>query len=349
MRRNEMKRVYIQYLLMICFSLPFLLFGCGRVQIGEGMSAEEQWEIAKAYFEREKYLDAMDLLTLFTLNFSGSTLIDSAQYLMAECHFVLQEYILAEAEYARLVQNFPQSPLVDDAWLKIILCNFYMSPRHDLDQKYTEKTVGAIQDFQDMYSGMDIPVRLAAKSTTGQVIRSILTFGIWNPKPTKVIEIPLERTEVVYPRRRLGFGKWFLRVFTIGLYNPGIPELKTPPSSVMGGDWVVNRALDESRSRLARKDFRSGELYYRMKKYPSAIIYFDSVIERFDDTPWAERALKMKGDSYFAMKKYPEAAQTYERFLNQYESRERNVVKERLEECRMKLSASTDQTETRVP
>lgn len=349
MNINEMKRPYVQFLLIICLTLPFLLFGCGRVQVGEGMTAEQQWEIAKEYFEREKYLDALDLLTLFTLNFSGSTLIDSAQYLMAECHFVLHEYILAEAEYSRLVQNFPQSSLLDDAWLKIVLCNFYMSPRFNLDQKYTERTVNAIQDFQDMYSGVDIPVRLAAKPTTGQVIRGIVTFGIWKPKPAKVADVPLKRTKVVYPRRRMGFGKWLLRVFTIGLYNPGTPALKTPPSSVMGGDWVVDRALDESRSRLARKNFKSGELYYRMKKYPSAIIYFDSVIERYDDTLWAERALKLKGDSFFAMKKYPEAAQTYERYLDLYESGERHAVEMRLDECRIKMGALSDQTEARAP
>jgi outer membrane protein assembly factor BamD (BamD/ComL family) len=349
MLKTDMKRTFVYLSLIISFSLALLVSGCGRVDLLETMSAEEQWEVAKEYFEREKYLDAIDLLTLFTLNFSGSTLIDSAQYLMAESHFVLQEYILAEAEYERLVQNFPQSPLVDDAWLKIILCNFYMAPRFDLDQKYTDKTVDAIRDFQDMYSGADIPVRLAAKPTTGQVMRSIFTLGIWKPRPARVAEVPLERTEVVYSHRSLGFGNWLLRVITFGLYDPGLPDLKTPSSTLVGGDWVVERALEESRSRLAQKAFKSGELYYRMKKYPSAIIYFDSVIEGYNDTPWAEHALKLKGDSYSAMKKYQDAVQAYELYLDLYGSDGRGDVESRLEECRFQLSTSLERTGTLSP
>ena len=141
---------------VILVTIGFLLAGCGRVRVDEDLGPEVHWAMAKSYFEHEKYLDAIDVLTSFTLNYSGSTLIDSAQFLLGECHFVLEEYILAESEYGRLVQNFPQSPLVDDAWLKIILCNFYMSPRYPLDQRYTEKTVNIIADFIDEYPQTDL-------------------------------------------------------------------------------------------------------------------------------------------------------------------------------------------------
>lgn len=332
-----MKKPTTTLFLLILFGVWIVLSGCGRVRVDEDLGPEVHWEMAKSFFEHEKYLDAIDLLTSFTLNYSGSTLIDSAQFLLGECHFVLKEYILAESEYSRLLQNFPQSPLVDDAWLKIILCNFYMSPRYHLDQKYTEKTVNTIGDFLDEYSSTDLSIRLAAPPTTIQAIGTVFTFGIWKPDKAKIEDVPLSRTKVIFPSRSINFGQWLLRVFTFGIYKPRTLKLQIPPSTEVDGDWVVREALYESRSRLAEKDFSVGEQYYRMKKYPSAVIYFDTVLGLYDDTPWAERSLRLKGDSLFAMRKYEEAAHSYERYLREYEAGDRKTVQDRLEECRRLL------------
>ena len=329
MQTKSKRRIFI---VVAIISFGFILNGCGRVHIDEDWSALQLWEISRDAFEREKYLDASELLTTFTLNHSGSTLIDSAQFLLAECHFMLKEYIIAEAEYARLVQNFPKSPLVDDAWLKIVLCFFYLSPRYDLDQQNTSRTVNAINDFLDEYPNTDLSVRLAVKPTAWQTVRQIFTFGIWSPPNEHPLDVSLYRTRVVIPHRSINFGQWLLRLFTFGIYQPDNTEFKVPNSQVLEGDLIVQRALLESRSRLARKTFKSGELYYRMKKYPSAVIYFDTVIEQFNETKWAPDALKMKGESHFSMHKYEEAIRAYQQYLELDEIPDRNRIEERIGE-----------------
>lgn len=330
-----------QLKVLLIVLITSLITGCGRVQVGEDVSPEELWMKANQNFEREKYLNATDVLTIFTMNHSGSTLIDSAQFLLAECHFALNEFIVAESEYSRLVQNFPQSPLVDDAWVKIILCNLYLSPRYDLDQKYTERTVLAIDDFLDQYSGSDISLRLAAKPKTWQSIRSVLTLGIWKTKRERVDRVSLYRTKVVYPHRTLGFGKWMLRLFTLGIYNPPEPALKIPYSSQVNGDWLVHKALEESRGRLAKKNFKTGELYYRLKKYPSAIIYFNTVLDYYDKSKWAEPSLLLKGHSYYTMHKYQEAAGAYERYINEFNGSDNSLAKARLKYCQQFLQGAS--------
>ena len=336
-----MKKIRFITLLAILIPLLILLSGCGRVRVPEDIYPEELWAMSKDYFEREKYLEAIELLTTFTLNYSGSTLVDSAQFLLAESHFAMGEYILAEAEYGRLIQSFPESPLVDDAWLKVILSFFYMAPRYDLDQKNTVRTVVAIQDFLDEYPETDLSIRLAVKPTAWQNIRKIFTFGIWKPPHAKVEEESLFRTKVVYSSRGINFGQWLLRVFTFGIYNPGVSELKIPPSAVVDGDWVVQKALEASRTRLAKREFKVGDLYYRMKKYPSAVIYFDAVLEQYADTRWAQRALKMKGDSFFAMNRYEEAAAAYEIYLQVYDTGDVDAVEDRLNKCRQQLQSAS--------
>jgi outer membrane protein assembly factor BamD (BamD/ComL family) len=340
-----MKHRQIIHVSIVIAAVGFLYSGCGTVHVDESWSALELWEISKDTFEQEKYLDASELLTTFTLNHSGSTLIDSAQFFLAECHFMLKEYIIAEAEYARLVQNFPESPLVDDARFKIILCFFYLSPRYDLDQRNTSRTVMAITDFLDEYSETDLTVRLAVKPTAWQSFRQVLTLGLWPPPDQNPADVSLYRTRVVIPHRGINFGQWLLRVFTFGIYSPNNTAFKVPNSQVLDGDSVVQQALLEARSRLARKTYKSGELYYRMKKYPSAVIYFDTVIDQFDDTSWAAAALKMKGESYFAMHKYEEASRSYQRYLQIENAPDRDTIENRLRECQTQIQSASISSE----
>ncbi len=335
------KEIYTKLLIII--GIGFILSGCGHIRVDEGISAQELWDLSKDTFEREKYLDAIELLTTFTLNHSGSTLIDSAQFLLAECHFILKEYIIAEAEYGRLVRNFPESPLVDDAWLKIILSFFYLSPGYNLDQKNTERTIAAINDFLDEFPETDLEVRLAVKPTAWQTVRQIFTLGIWKPPRVQVDDVSLYRTKVVYPHRGINFGQWLLRVSTFGIYQPHNIQVKIPYSSVVEGDWLVLEALSKTRSRLAKKTCKSGELYYRMKKYPSAVIYFDTVIEQFADTPWAPSAHKLKGDSYFEMRKYLQAADAYQRYLDEFNPDDRSKIEARIDDCHT-LSLKADRS-----
>ncbi len=344
-----MKHIRLIHITVAIFAVGFLLTGCGTVHVDESWSALELWEISRDTFEQEKYLDASELLTTFTLNHSGSSLIDSAQFFLAECHFMLKEYIIAEAEYSRLVQSFPESPLVDDAWFRIILCFFYLSPRFDLDQQNTSRTVIAINDFLDEYPETDLTVRMAVKPTGWQSLRQVFTLGIWPPPKEDFQNVSLYRTRVVVPHRGINFGQWLLRVFTFGIYHPYNVEYKVPDSEFLDGDSVVRQALLESRSRLARKTYKAGELYFHMKKYPSAVIYFENVMEQFDETAWAVSALKMKGESYFAMHKYEEASQAYQRYLQIDDAPDRAKIENRLQECLTHLQSASITSEEGEP
>lgn len=295
------------------------------------MSPEEQWDLAKRAFEYENYLDAVDILNVFTLNYSGSALIDSAQFLLGECHFALHEYILAESEYQRLVQNLPQSPLVDDARLKMVLCNLYLSPSYARDQKYTEKTSQVAREFLQDYASTDLILQLAPRASGWRILSEILTLGTLPNTKTDLQERPLFNTKVVYARREQGFGRWLLNVLTLGIYPSPQPELRLPPSQKVSGDWVVARALEDCQTRLSKKDFKSAELYYRQGKYPSAVIYCDQVLGIYASTLYAGPALRLKGDSMYAMGKYGEAAPIYEKYLKQYGAEDREHVQRRLE------------------
>jgi outer membrane protein assembly factor BamD (BamD/ComL family) len=298
------------------------------------MSQEELWELANNQFRHENYLNAIEILTTYTLNYSGSTNIDSAQYLLAESHFALGEYILAESEYNRMLRNTPQSYLAPEAQIKIVLSNAYLSPSAGLDQKFTERTIAGAQNYKEDYSDANVYVRLTRRVPAWQTLGRIVTVGIWHPRQKTLEEADIFETKVVYPHYETGFGHWMLKVLTFGIYRSPTPRLVVPSSQEMTGEWVINRAFDDGRGRLAKKEFRAGELYFHQKKYPSAVIYFDRVLDLYADTFWAKPALQLKGDAMFNMKKYSEAVGVYTKYLSQYGDDSVQLISKRLEESR---------------
>lgn len=239
-------------ILSVLLTAVFLisLSSCSRKNKNEFASAEESFRKAMAKFEKGKYLDASETLVVITLNFSGSSVVDSAQYYLGECHYRMKEYIVASSEYERLIDHYPYSPLVEQAKYKIGMCYYELSPHYGLDQEFSQKCVDEFQEFTEDYPDSEL-----------------------------------------------------------------IPE--------------VLEKIFEIRSKLAKKVFRSGYLYFKLHDYESALVYFDRVLEFYYDTEYAPKALLRKGESYLKMKKKDEGFVILQRLLEKYpESPESATAKE---------------------
>jgi outer membrane protein assembly factor BamD len=67
-------------------------------------------------------------------------------------------------------------------------------------------------------------------------------------------------------------------------------------------DTLVSGAeakIAEMNNKLAKKEFESGMIYMRMEYYRAAAVYFETVLEKYYDTPYAEQA---------QLKKYPKSS-----------------------------------------
>lgn len=72
------------------------------------------------------------------------------------------------------------------------------------------------------------------------------------------------------------------------------------------------------RIKLAHKRYANGIIYFKMKDYKAAIIYFNGVIDEFYDTEWAPRAIYQLGRTYIANREFIEATKTLEAFIEKY-------------------------------
>jgi outer membrane protein assembly factor BamD len=125
--------------------------GCGSAEQAATLSVDERFAHAKALFEKEDYLDAINEFTIVTLQYQGSQHAADAQFYLGECRFKRGEYLLAAFEYGVLKRSYPASPRVPEAQYKLAMSYYQLSPRPALDQQYTKKAIDEFQSFVEYY------------------------------------------------------------------------------------------------------------------------------------------------------------------------------------------------------
>lgn len=76
--------------------------------------------------------------------------------------------------------------------------------------------------------------------------------------------------------------------------------------------------IKELRNKLAFKDLKAAELYYKMDDYKSSIVYYDHILSEYFDTDYADDALYGKIVSLMTKKKYDDAKKEIERFESRF-------------------------------
>ncbi|HTY11661.1 MAG TPA: outer membrane protein assembly factor BamD [Bacteroidota bacterium] len=137
--------------------------GCGSSKEAEFYTAEERFAEAMKKFHREDYLDAVEDFKNVTVQFPGSAYADSAQFFMGECRYLREEYILAAAEYDLLIRTMSSSPLVLRARYMKAMSNYELSPKSELDQKFTKEAIDDFQSFIEYYPTDSLAKVSAAK------------------------------------------------------------------------------------------------------------------------------------------------------------------------------------------
>jgi outer membrane protein assembly factor BamD len=76
--------------------------------------------------------------------------------------------------------------------------------------------------------------------------------------------------------------------------------------------------IRELNEKLARKEYENARLYMRMRYYRAATRIFQTVIDRYHDTPYAELAHIGKAEALIERNLFDEANETIQRFLHQF-------------------------------
>lgn len=80
----------------------------------------------------------------------------------------------------------------------------------------------------------------------------------------------------------------------------------------------AEKRLQECRNKLAKKEFKTGELYYKMGYYKAAIMCFQQFLEEYHDTDYADDGLFWKGEAHRKLGEIEAAELVYRALLARY-------------------------------
>ena len=80
------------------------------------------------------------------------------------------------------------------------------------------------------------------------------------------------------------------------------------------------KMIEDLREKLAKKYFENGRLYLKIKKFESAMYYFDIVISDYYDTKYSDEAKIAYIFTYIVMKDYNKAVEYFNNNKNTFKS-----------------------------
>jgi outer membrane protein assembly factor BamD len=104
----------------------------------------------------------------------------------------------------------------------------------------------------------------------------------------------------------------------------------------------VEKKLLELREKMAQKAFMNADLYRKMLRIKSSLIYYDIVLERYYDTTWADDAMVGKAEAFIDMGEYDKAREQLVLAKNKFPDTELTFT---IEKLMRKVSFSSDDEE----
>jgi outer membrane protein assembly factor BamD len=132
------------------FLILALFLACSSSPPPPVATAQTGFEEGRQLYQKKKWDKARLVFESVVFNHPGSSLVDSAQFLLAMCQYELDEPIIAASEFQRVRAQYPTSPLVDEADLMRCRCLLVAAPGNPgLDQEQTKTAVDELLQFKD--------------------------------------------------------------------------------------------------------------------------------------------------------------------------------------------------------
>jgi outer membrane protein assembly factor BamD len=108
---------------------------------------EYKYKMAEQYYANKKYSQAQQLFDELFPYLKGTARFEDMYYKYAYALFYQEDYQNAENFFKTYTENFPNSPKAEECDYMRAYCYYKQSPKVDLDQVPTQKTIGLMQAF----------------------------------------------------------------------------------------------------------------------------------------------------------------------------------------------------------
>lgn len=129
-----------------------ILGGCGEYEkLLKSRDYNAKYDMAVKYYEDGEYARAATLLDQVANIFRGTTKADTVKYYQAKSYYGQRDYLMAGYYFNELSATYASSVYLEEADFMTGYCYYKQSPRPELDQTNTYKTITAMQLFMSRY------------------------------------------------------------------------------------------------------------------------------------------------------------------------------------------------------
>jgi outer membrane protein assembly factor BamD len=131
------------------FLIAFVFASCATKfgKIVKSKDKEYKLKMAEQYYATKHYDKAQQLYTDLMPLFKGDPRFEDIYYKYAYTSFYLKDYENAENLFKTYTENFPNNPKVEECEYMRCICYYKQSPKVDLDQTNTTRTIALLQAF----------------------------------------------------------------------------------------------------------------------------------------------------------------------------------------------------------
>ncbi len=244
---------------------------------------EYKYKMAEQYYAAKNYSFAQQLFEDIFPYVKGTTRYEDMYYKFAYSYYYQKDYLNAENLFKSFVENFPTSPKGEECDYMRAYCYYKQSPKVELDQTNTNKTMQLMQAFINTH-----PTSERAKDAADII-----------DKCREKLELKeLKGAELYY---NLGYYK--AAAIAFGNVSDNFPDSKK---------------ADEYKFLVIKAYYKYAEMSYEQKqkeRYEKVIAESNDFAERFADSKRLEDVAKLKTQSTNIIKnlKNEQVTQTNER------------------------------------
>jgi len=140
--------------LVLILLITVILSSChGINKILKNKDPEYKLRMAEKYYVKKKYNYAYQLFEDVVPYYKTSKEFENIYYKMAYCTYYQRDYLSAENYFKTYLELFPNNPRAEEMDYMRAYCYYKQSPKPELDQTNTAKTIGMMQSFINTHPG----------------------------------------------------------------------------------------------------------------------------------------------------------------------------------------------------
>jgi outer membrane protein assembly factor BamD len=259
-------------IVLFLVSVVLLASSCSNKfgKIMKSKDYEYKYKMAEQYYANKNYSLAQQLFEDIFPYVKGTTRYEDMYYKFAYSYYYQKDYLNAENLFKNFVENFPTSPKSEECDYMRAYCYFKQSPKVELDQTNTNKTMQLMQAFINTH-----PTSPRVKDATD------------------IIDLCREKLELKdFKSAELYYNLGFYKAAAIAFGN-------------VSDNFPDSKRSDEYKLQMIKAYYKYAEMSYeekqkeRFQKVLSECIDFS---DRFTDSKYLEEVNKYKTQSDNALK-----------------------------------------------